>query len=491
MGSLRTQFVLLIAVALLAALWMLGLYAARSARHEFTASVQALAVEDGIKELDGLQEAYGATGWPGVAAVLERSSSVPSLRRALVLDAQDRIVIDPTGIWDGARVSRDAENRLRVRVDNARATAALVLAGGLELRDADGTVAGRVFPGSGSLGNQVDPTTERELDVFESALSRRVRYGAFLIVLVSVGLTGVAVSRLLSPLQRLRSAAMQVSSGDLDVRVGAVGPQEVRDVAHAFDEMVDSLRRSEAQRERMIRDVAHELRTPLTILKGQIESMQDGLRPPDAAALASLHEEVGLLERLTDDLAELARADQGLLSVDLQSVPVGPLVEETTAAFVRAGRIPADAVTVERTEELRVQADPERLRQILRNVLDNAVRHGGADVRIDVRVAGVGQAVAVSVRDTGSGISPGHLPHVTERLYRVDPARGRDGGGSGVGLAIVESLMKAMNGSVAVESTLGEGTEVVLRLRRTASEVHGGPALQLRSGSARPPETGP
>jgi two-component system sensor histidine kinase BaeS len=228
--------------------------------------------------------------------------------------------------------------------------------------------------------------------------------------------------------------------------------------------MAESLERSESARRQVMRDLAHELRTPLTNLKAQIESMQDGLRSPDAAALSSLHEEATILERLVGDVDVLARADAGRLDMAVSTMPLRPIVLRTIDGFVNAGRIEARRITADVPEDVPVHADRQRLGQVLRNLIDNAIRHGGEDVTVNVRGERHGSRTVIAVSDTGDGIPAEHVARVFDRLYRVDASRTRATGGSGLGLSIVKALVEAQGGTVSLTSTIGSGTAVIIEL---------------------------
>jgi signal transduction histidine kinase len=229
--------------------------------------------------------------------------------------------------------------------------------------------------------------------------------------------------------------------------------------------MADKLERSEADRRRMIRDVAHELRTPLTNLRGQLEAMQDGLRHPDDAGIGSLLEETMLLERLVGDLGQLAEADAGRLDVRIEAVALDVEARRAIEAFSQDERAPADRITSAVPSGLVVRADPRRLGQILRNLVDNALVHApGSDVRIEAARHGADR-IEVAVVDGGPGIPAEHVGRVFDRLYRADPSRARATGGAGLGLAIVRGLVEAQGGEVGVDGARpGGGTRVWFRL---------------------------
>jgi signal transduction histidine kinase len=219
-------------------------------------------------------------------------------------------------------------------------------------------------------------------------------------------------------------------------------------VVGAFAEQ-DRLRRQ------LMADVAHELRTPLAILQGRIEGLLDGVYPRDETHLAELLEETRHLSRLAEDLGTLAHAEAGALELRKKTVDLGDLLRDVAATLPRTItlKVPADLPTVE--------ADPLRIRQVLLNLLGNALRHTPAEGAIAVEVQAQPLRMLIRVRDSGSGIAPEDLPHLFERFQK-----GSDSRGSGLGLPIARKLVLAHGGDIGIESAPGQGTEVTVSLPR-------------------------
>ncbi|MEP7028612.1 MAG: ATP-binding protein, partial [Candidatus Eisenbacteria bacterium] len=236
------------------------------------------------------------------------------------------------------------------------------------------------------------------------------------------------------------------------------GRDEIATLAAGFNALVDAIDRGERLRRNLVTDVAHELRTPVTNLRAQVEAIEDGLLAPSADTLASLREEIVLLTRLIDELQELSLADAGALVLAREAVALERAAGAALAAI--AARAEAAGVTLacEVPPLAAVDADPARLAQILRNLLDNALRHTPRGGRVTISACTLGPGAEVSIRDTGEGIAPEHLPHVFERLYRADPSRDRRTGGAGLGLSVVRRLVEAHGGGASIESLPGEGT---------------------------------
>jgi signal transduction histidine kinase len=353
-------------------------------------------------------------------------------------------------------------------------------AGGRIVSDSERTLIGRSVganwppPSAGIYARGVrigtlyiDPVTgPSEADIaFVSAVNRSVLFGALIAGLAAVAVTLALSGRILRPVERLTAAAQRMERGDLAVRVQVDTEDEIGQLAHAFNAMASSLAQQEQLRRSMVNDVAHELRTPLTNLRGYLEAARDGLLAPDAALVDNLYEETMLLNRLVADLQDLAQAEAGQLTLLRQPVPLAGIVEQALAML----RPRADAKSVTLGAELPpdlpdVDIDPERVGQVLRNLLNNAVVHTPPGGQITVAAQAGDREVAVSVRDTGTGIAPEHLPHVFDRFYRADKSRARQTGGAGLGLAIVKQLVVAHGGSVTVESEPGRGSTFTFTL---------------------------
>ena len=301
------------------------------------------------------------------------------------------------------------------------------------------------------------------LDAEGQAFLDRVRQSLLLAGALAVSLAlllGLLISwRLTAPLRQLTHAAGAIAAGDLSQRVPARGGDELGEVGQAFNRMAASLEAGETLRRNMMADVAHELRTPLTVIQGNLQAILDGVYPLDEAQVASLFDETRLLTRLVDDLRELALAEAGQLRLDHETVDLALLAQGVVGNFSPGAE--AAGVKLECAisgEGLEVTGDADRLGQVLRNLISNALRHTPAGGRVTVSVSRSGDRVHLEVADTGTGISPEDLPHVFDRFYRGDKSRSRRGGGAGLGLAIARQLVIAHGGEIAAESVLGAGT---------------------------------
>jgi two-component system OmpR family sensor kinase/two-component system sensor histidine kinase BaeS len=290
---------------------------------------------------------------------------------------------------------------------------------------------------------------------------RRSMLLAGLIATAAGAILGLAFSRYLTrPLQRLATAARAIAARDLAQRVEPGGTLEVANVAHAFNDMADSLQKAETLRRNLVADVAHELRTPLSVLQGNLSALLDGVFPLDMPEVGRLYDETRLLSRLVDDLRELAQAEAGQLTLSVGAVDVGSLIESTASAFSASAAEKQVQLTVEVSAHLpRLRADAERVAQVLRILLTNALRHTESGGAITVSVSAIRDGrVEVSVSDTGEGIAEADLPFVFDRFWRGDKSRARESGGSGLGLAIARHLTELQGGRIGVESRVGKGS---------------------------------
>jgi signal transduction histidine kinase len=275
---------------------------------------------------------------------------------------------------------------------------------------------------------------------------------------------GRGLRHMSAPLGDLLEAAGRIAEGDYSQRVAERGPSEIRALTRAFNGMAAHLQLTEEQRRDLMADITHELRTPLTVIQGNLEGFLDGVYSPDEARLKSLLEETQVLARLVEDLRTLALAESGALQLKKEPTDLALLIGETVSAF----RTQADEAGVMidiqvGPDALILNLDPERIRQVLSNLIANALRYTPRDGVIQVRVTGIrqddGKYVEVIVQDNGAGIAPDVLPHIFNRFYKS-----RDSSGTGLGLPIARHLVDAHGGSITAESLPGRGTTMRIRL---------------------------
>lgn len=284
---------------------------------------------------------------------------------------------------------------------------------------------------------------------------------------IAVGIGALIVSVLIAiwlaslitrPLRRMAGVAAAVDSGDLTHRIDYQAEDEVGVLAESFNHMLDRLEQAFQREREFVSDASHELRSPLTVLRGRIEQLAARPETSEAVTLetAELMREVRRMERLTDDMLTLAKAERGGL-IQRRRVPLGDFVQDLRRDLPLLG---PRHYTVETTLRGELQADPDRLAQVLRNLVTNAVRHTSPDGRVDISITSENGSAVFSVSDDGTGIDPEQLGRIFDRFHRTDEGRGRSEGGSGLGLAIAKAIVEAHGGSIRAESSPGAGATI-------------------------------
>jgi signal transduction histidine kinase len=280
---------------------------------------------------------------------------------------------------------------------------------------------------------------------------------ALLLVAMAAGAVGRMVGRTVGPIDDLVQAAASIERGDYSVRVRERGSRQVRSLARAFNGMSARLDDLDQRRRTFLADVAHELRTPLSVIAGQIEGIEDGLYPADAEHLAPIQTQIKALDKLIDDLRTVALAEAGSLPLDRKPTDIAALIEDTVGAFNSQPPAAGAQIKVEVEPDLpNVNVDAGRIRQVLSNLLTNALRHAPPPPgRVSVIGRRAPGAIVVEVVDNGSGIPPELLPSVFDRFAK-DPSSP----GSGLGLAIARDLVAAHGGTIEAISPPGQGTTI-------------------------------
>jgi len=291
-----------------------------------------------------------------------------------------------------------------------------------------------------------------------------------LVVVLAAVVGYFLAGRALRPIDRITRTAQAMSAQDLTQRIEYEGPDdEVGRLARTFDQMLDRLQAAFERERRFTADASHELRTPLTVIKGRIDVTVSRPRTVQeyTHTLHDVARETNRLIRLTNDLLFLTRLGQRSPSMQLQPVDLRDLL----SAIVDQVRPLAEAKALELVEEvapgLRLTGDPDHLIRLFLNILDNAIKYTPAGGRVTMRAVEESTTVRVTVRDTGPGIPPQHLPHLFERFYRVEADRSRETGGTGLGLAVAAEIARGHGGTLEVQSTVGQGTTCLIHLPRS------------------------
>jgi two-component system sensor histidine kinase BaeS len=312
-------------------------------------------------------------------------------------------------------------------------------------------------------GQQIGTLEARELKPLRESifLSRSNRF--LLLAIIVIGGLAIVVSilfsrRLTSPIKELAYAASAISEGDFKGRVTIKRHDEVGELSDAFNRMAQALETQEALRRKLIADVAHELRTPLGVMRGELEGMMDGLISNDASRLQSLHDETGRLKKMVDGIEELNQAEASILSLRKQKFKIKPFLENIVERYKNVYSEKGISLELHCPDDDEINADPERLSQIIVNLLSNAFKATNPDGRVLITALAEVNTVKISIEDSGVGIAEKDIPFIFERFYRGP------GGGLGIGLTIVKELVEAHGGSIEAKSIQGKGSEFIVCL---------------------------
>jgi signal transduction histidine kinase len=374
-------------------------------------------------------------GWEGIQPLVEHMGTLYE-QRIVLTDSSGIVVADSQGDLLGKPYQLDAPGRP------------------LSLPWKAG-ILGTLYISSGSSPE----IGFASLHIVYKAIGRFFLWGGLLAIAIALILAFVLSRRILAPIRSLTQATKRLGKGDFSQRVQTHDKGEMGGLAQTFNFMASDLERAEQLRQNMVADVAHELRTPLSNIKGYLEAARDGVIEPDADTIRSLNEEATLLSRLVDDLQELSLAESGELKLFPQAEDISQLINQAVAAVQIQAVAKGVSVSIDLPDKLPpVNIDSHRIRQVLRNILENAMTHTAKGDTVTVTAREEGNWVEISVADTGEGIPTEELPNIFERFYRVDKSRTRATGGSGLGLTIAKRLVEAHGGEIKAQSELGKGS---------------------------------
>lgn len=402
----------------------------------------------------GILASYQNRDWKGVKTQMTLVASDNQMRVILV-DSNNRVVFDSND-FSQQKTKNASKGPDTPGQSTTQLTPALLASSSLPVM---------LIPTNTPLSSLVPPsppsnTTSTTLSQnFLNAIAHSLWIVAVLAWLLALLLTLALSNHILKPVRELTRIANRMEQGDLSQRIRIRTKDEMGSLAHAFNTMADSLARSEQLRRNMVSDVAHELRTPLSNIRGYLEALKDRVIDPTGEMIASLYEESLLLSRLVVDLQELSLAEAGQLRLARVPLFLDEIIVKAVSALLLQAEKKQLTLHVEIPSCLpKVEADAERIGQVLRNLISNAITHTppGGEITINAR-ANDGE-VLVCVQDSGEGIEARHLPYIFERFYRTDASRSRATGGSGLGLAIVKQVVEAHGGQVDVQSSLGRGS---------------------------------
>jgi signal transduction histidine kinase len=406
--------------------------------------------QDLVNQLANYYRTRGS--WDGVSALLGRGGNGPGpggmmgggMTGSGMMAGTDLRLADARGIVVAATDPANLGQTL----------APAELAQGAPVR-VNGQTVGTLLVAGGVMDSFADPAAQD----FIGEVNRSLLLAGLVAGLIALGLGFLLFRQITSPLAALASASTHLAAGDLNARAAVRGDDEIAQVARSFNAMADNLARSETARRHLLADVAHELRNPIGVLQSHLEAILDGVFPASPEQIASLHDETRYLTRLVDDLRELAVAEAGQLRLARQPTDLSALVARTVEAFQAQAAEQQLALTSELAPNLPpLDIDPQRIEQVLRNLISNGLRYTPAGGAVRVRLTRADAFARVEVSDTGAGLPAEALPHVFERFWRGDKSRERAQGGTGLGLAIAKQWIAAHGGQIGVTSEVGKGT---------------------------------
>src|SRR5262245_12433554 len=308
----------------------------------------------------------------------------------------------------------------------------------------------------------------------------------FLLAGIVAGLISLLIARWLArgmtqPLRDMAAAVRRMEVGDYTARVETRSRDEVGQLATAFNRMSAELELLERSRRDLVANVSHELKTPITAIRAHLENLADGIEQPDRDTMQVMLNQTERLGRLVDQLLDLSKLESGEVPLQLEPMSLAPAVEQVISEF-SVGRAVTDiSLRDDVPDDLWVEADQERIHQVLFNLVDNAVRFTPPGGAVTIRAWRDEDRVQIELHDTGVGVAPEHLPRLFERFYRADPARSRDdGGGTGIGLAIARSIVEGHGGRITAASQPGNGATFTFDLPAAHAAV---PATDRRTAT--------
>lgn len=447
--SLALKWVLTLLLTSLIGVVLVGVFASRTARQGYD---QLRLEEAEVSFTESVVDYYQMSGsWDGVEEALFGPVVMPAHfpppdvlempRLFALVDEQGRVVV-PFGPFQVGDTLPDELVSASTSVE------------------VDGRVVGRVLTIEPSPG--LAPREQRYIDSLMLAV-----WGGAVGAVVAAVLVGVLLSRqFLNPLNDLTTAITAMRGGDLSQRVTVQTLDELGTLAEAFNQLSADISRSNRLRKQMTADIAHDLRTPLMVLAGYLEALHDGTLQSTPARFEAMQAEVTLLRRLIDDLRVLSLADAGELPLHRQPIHPADLLAATQKSFEPMAAETGIQITCESELTLpRISVDHERMGQVLGNLMTNALRYTPPNGKVHLFAQHHQSGVRLTISDNGSGIAPDDLPNIFERLYRADESRTYSQTESGLGLAIAKAIIEAHGGQITAESTLGEGTRIMITLK--------------------------
>ena len=404
-----------------------------------------------------LSASYLSKGFWDKASLDKISNTLPAGTSVTLIDPNGKIISTLTNYMDGMMQGQDSSGMMGMMGSSSFTSYKTKT---IPISGPNGLIATALvrYPATAQILNPQDV-------LFQSSVFHSLLAAGGLALLIGMLLSYFLSRRLVSPLLSLTRAAERIGQGHLKERVAIRSRDEVGQLANAFNAMADNLERQETLRKQFTADIAHELRTPLTSIKSYIEAFQDNVLPTSPENLTSIHEEIDRLVDLSSDLKDLNVAEMGALKINPQSVELKSLLDKIFHSLRPLFQEKELTVTVDApADSLWVLGDEHLLTRLFYNLIHNAYRYSNPGGSITVQFTSQTEAVEIKLRNSGEGIPKEDLPFIFERFYRTDKSRTRETGGTGIGLALVRQIVSLHQGTITVQSEIGQETVFTVQL---------------------------
>ncbi|NLW44152.1 MAG: HAMP domain-containing histidine kinase [Syntrophomonadaceae bacterium] len=334
------------------------------------------------------------------------------------------------------------------------------------------TVATPIIQNDQVLGAIVLVAPVKGVEAATKAVQSQVgRASIIALILGAVISLGVAY-QMTAQIREISRGTKRFAREDMDCRIRVITNDELGEAARSFNEMAERIAHNAAKRRNLLAGVSHEVRTPLTNIRGYVEALRDKVIPPDEVdrTLDLIHDEALFMERMVNDLIELSRMESEHYQLNLTGVNLSELMEKVSRKLQQLAAGKNNVITVATDPEVHIIADEVRMEQLLTNLVKNALQFT-ENGQVEISARREGKSVVLSVRDNGIGIDKDDIPHVFDSFYKVDPSRSKHHAESGLGLAMVQSIVKLHHGSISIDSEPGQGTTVTVTLPQDSNNV--------------------
>jgi signal transduction histidine kinase len=458
MHSLNFRLMAAFTLVIIVTIGAVFFFTYQTTRHEISRVQENLeSLQDRRIETELNRYYFYEKSWEGVQPLVVQWSNLYG-RRIILTDKDDIVVADSAESLIGSSYTDNEDNQPAVLVLQPGQSFGVFFS--QKVAQSIGPAAEKNIIGILHVlrGDAAD-INRAALQITYESIGQYFIWGGLVAIVIALLLTFFLSRHILAPVKALTNAARHFGKGEFSRRVNHKDKVELGELAQSFNVMAADLERTEQLRRNMVADVAHELRTPLSNLRGYLEAISDGVIKPDKKAIRSLYEEAAILSRLVNDLQELSLADAGEIKLNIQSEDISVLINDIMTGMQAKAATRGLTLSADLPAALpAVSIDAHRIKQVLLNLLENAVAHTEKGGKITVTAGRREKMIYVSVADTGEGIPAEDLPLIFERFYRVDRSRTRKTGGRGLGLTIAKRLVEAHGGTIEVKSEPGQGS---------------------------------